>query len=319
MKTSQLLVILAALTVLPLSLVAQDAAEPPAADDPVVVSIYGKEYTAGDIARIRKRIPTQFQQQTQHMSNRAFLETFGYLHALSHLAEQSGLEEKEPYKTQLAFNNMNFLAQAYLQEMRGEIEVTSEDVERYYQEHLNEYKEVRVSAIYLNYTPVPELAEKQGKPVVPEMEAWGKAEKLAAELRAGADFAELAREHSEDAASAEKGGDLGYFKPDDQLSQKIKETIFAMEEGQSLEPGQGWRALLLVQGDRSEGATARRGQGGVPRPGSRRQDAGAPRGDPQGSQDRGQGSVVSRRGAQPPVSRRLDRLISLLYRCGWAT
>ncbi len=232
MKTRQLLVIPAALCALSLGLGAQPAEAPGEADDPVVVSIYGREYTAADIASIRKRIPTQFQQQTQHMNNRAFLETFGYLHALSHLAEESGLSEKEPYRTQLEFNNMNFLAQAYLQDMRGEIEVSEEDVENYYEAHKNDFKEVRVSAIYLNYTPVPELAEKQGKPVIPEMEAWGKAEKLLGELRAGADFAELAREHSEDAASAEKGGDLGFFKPDDQLSQKVKETIFAMDEGQ---------------------------------------------------------------------------------------
>ena len=229
MKTKQLLMIAGVLCALSLPLAGQT-------DDPVVVSIYGREYTASDIAGIRKRIPTQFQKQTQHMSNRAFLDTFGYLHALSHLAKEAGLEEKEPYRTQLDFNNMNFLAQAYLQEMRGEIEVSEDDIQRYYDEHQNDFKEVRVSAIYLNYTPVPELAEKQGKPVIPEMEAWGKAEKLLAELRAGADFAELAREHSDDEASAAKGGDLGFFKPSDQLSEKIKQTIFAMNAGEISNP-----------------------------------------------------------------------------------
>jgi len=235
MKTNQLLLITGISCALASSLGAQsaDKAESPAdAKDPIVVSIYGHDYTAQDIANIRKRIPTQFQQQTQHMSNRAFLETFGYLHALSHLAKEAGLQEKEPYKTQLEFNEMNFLAQAYLQDMRGDIKVTDEDVQQYYEQHKNEYKEVRVSAIYLNYTPVPELAEKQGKPVVLEKDAWGNAEQLLADLRGGADFAELAREHSEDPASAEKGGDLGFLKPTDQLSPKVKEAIFKLDEGQ---------------------------------------------------------------------------------------
>ena len=42
-------------------------------------------------------------------------------------------------------------------------------------------------------------------------EARAKAEKLLADLRGGADFAALAKAHSEDPGSADKGGDLGFF------------------------------------------------------------------------------------------------------------
>ena len=42
-------------------------------------------------------------------------------------------------------------------------------------------------------------------------EARAKAEKWLADLRGGADFAVLAKEHSEDPGSAAKGGDLGFF------------------------------------------------------------------------------------------------------------
>ena len=38
--------------------------------------------------------------------------------------------------------------------------------------------------------------------------------KLKSQLDAGADFAQLAKEYSEDVNSAAKGGDLGYLKPD---------------------------------------------------------------------------------------------------------
>ncbi len=43
-----------------------------------------------------------------------------------------------------------------------------------------------------------------------EAEARAKAEDLLRQLRAGADFAALAREHSQDTATAPRGGDLGY-------------------------------------------------------------------------------------------------------------
>ncbi|XVJ71728.1 MAG: peptidylprolyl isomerase [Rhizobacter sp.] len=45
--------------------------------------------------------------------------------------------------------------------------------------------------------------------VTPESRA--KAEKILADLKSGADFAAVAKEHSADKGSAEKGGDLGYF------------------------------------------------------------------------------------------------------------
>jgi parvulin-like peptidyl-prolyl isomerase len=83
---------------------------------------------------------------------------------------------------------------------------------------------------------VPELAEKQGKPVVLESAALEKAQGLYEQADAGADFAQLAHGNSEDLASAEKGGDLGYFKPTDPLSAAIKNTVFAMEVGQTSEP-----------------------------------------------------------------------------------
>jgi parvulin-like peptidyl-prolyl isomerase len=147
------------------------------------------------------------------------------------------MAEKEPYKTQLWFNTINFLAQAYLNQLNTTLEIDDQDVTEYYEQHTGEYEEKRVSAIYLEYDPLPELAEKQGRKPVTEQDAWAKSEKLLAEMRDGADFAALAKEHSTDSASAEKGGDLGFFSPDDQsLSPEVKKAIFALGEGQISTP-----------------------------------------------------------------------------------
>lgn len=61
------------------------------------------------------------------------------------------------------------------------------------------------------------------------------AEALLQQLRDGADFAELAQEHSEDTVSAEKGGDLGLF-PRGQMVAPFDEAVFALEVGALSEP-----------------------------------------------------------------------------------
>jgi len=241
MNTCKLLLCAALASV---SLLAQTPTE--VSPDEVVVSVGEREFTAGHIARIRASLPEQFKKNTAQMDNKTFLETFGYLQALAKLAEDENVLEVEPYKSQFEFNRTNFLAQIYLTMINSTLEINDEDVDAYYEQHKNKYTQLRLSAIYLNYTPIPELAEKQGNPVVAERDAWEKAESLALQLRQGADFAELAREHSDDKTSAEKGGDLGLFKPDAPLSDAIKEAVFKLQPGQVSAPVKdGGRYLLF--------------------------------------------------------------------------
>ena len=66
-------------------------------------------------------------------------------------------------------------------------------------------------------------------------DARGQADALRAELEDGADFAELAREHSADAATASSGGDLGAVARGD-LPRDMEEAVFALSEGEVSAP-----------------------------------------------------------------------------------
>jgi peptidyl-prolyl cis-trans isomerase D len=72
------------------------------------------------------------------------------------------------------------------------------------------------------------------KPGEPEA-AWGEAERraneTAARVRAGADFAELAKELSDDPTSAARGGDLGFFGRG-QMDPEFEAAAFALQEGE---------------------------------------------------------------------------------------
>jgi len=65
--------------------------------------------------------------------------------------------------------------------------------------------------------------------------ARAEAEEVLERLDGGAAFAELAQEHSDDRASAEEGGDLGWFTRDD-LAPAVTDAAFGMESGEVAGP-----------------------------------------------------------------------------------
>jgi parvulin-like peptidyl-prolyl isomerase len=84
-------------------------------------------------------------------------------------------------------------------------EPTPAEVQNYYEQHLDLFTEpekLRLSVILLKVDP--------SLPVDEWKQAYDEAQKLADQIKAGADFAELARKYSGD-KSAKNGGDMGYL------------------------------------------------------------------------------------------------------------
>lgn len=78
-------------------------------------------------------------------------------------------------------------------------------------------------------------------------DARARIDALAAQLAAGADFAELAREHSEDSLSAPDGGDLGWIERD-LLVPALETAFFELEAGEVSAPVEsnfGWHLAKL--------------------------------------------------------------------------
>ena len=87
------------------------------------------------------------------------------------------------------------------------VKLTPTAVEDYLKEHQDEYTRpqvIRAQQILLTLPPKATDAERQ--------QATQKAQALLGQAKAGEDFAGLARAHSQDAASRDKGGDLGLVR-----------------------------------------------------------------------------------------------------------
>ncbi len=81
-------------------------------------------------------------------------------------------------------------------------------------------------------------------------EALDKANGYIQQLKEGASFAELAKQHSEDSLSAEKGGEIGFIAPGDFTSQELEDALFSLKVGEHSKPirtEQGIQILALEE------------------------------------------------------------------------
>lgn len=111
--------------------------------------------------------------------------------------------------------------------VRAELEITDDEVRRYYDEHADEFsreEQVRARHILLFVSP-----ERSAEQAAAELEA------LKGRIEAGEDFASLARELSEDEGSKANGGDLGYFGRG-QMTPAFEEAAFGAEPGSLVGP-----------------------------------------------------------------------------------
>ena len=121
------------------------------------------------------------------------------------------------------------------------------DVRAYYDNNLDQYTEevdLRVSHILLR-TQDRELAEVRAQ-----------AESIAAEARDGADFAELARRHSEDEGTREAGGDLGRIARG-QMVPEFEGAAFALEQDEVSDPVTSMFGVHVIKATEKTGGTTR--------------------------------------------------------------
>jgi parvulin-like peptidyl-prolyl isomerase len=127
--------------------------------------------------------------------------------------------------------------------VRSRVSISDDDIKTYYEQNVKSTgvdRKVHASHIFVT---IPDGATVQQ---VEEKRAF--AAQLVQKARAGEDFAKLAREHSEDAATRKEGGDLGWFGRG-ALPSAVEEIVFNMEPGEVRGPiraERGFHVLKLV-------------------------------------------------------------------------
>jgi len=177
-------------------------------------------------------------QEEQEKVIKDIIDRYGSKENLQAVLKQNGISN-EKFKKDIT----NEVKMRKLVEMLGSVNVTDAEVKKFYKENPDrfEYPEkVRASHILISANPkeIESLIkadkenanlskEEVAKKVNEKMNAQkAKAEKILAMVKANPkDFEKIARENSEDPASGQKGGDLGFFAYKDMVEPFSKEAF----------------------------------------------------------------------------------------------
>jgi len=110
-------------------------------------------------------------------------------------------------------------------EVAPRINVSNQEIRKFYDQHKQELaqpEQIQLSEILISTDQAGDDEQKLNA-------AKAKAEDLLKQIRAGADFADLAKKESQDPSGAQ-GGDLGTF-PRGKLAKQLEDVTFAMKKG----------------------------------------------------------------------------------------
>jgi peptidyl-prolyl cis-trans isomerase C len=242
MKLCLLLAALAA------TLCAQGPAPAGVPPDTVVAKVDGKDVTAGEVRKILEDAGPQFAQAFRANPTVAVRDFF----VISFLAEEGEklkLAEQSPWKEQLEISRVNLIANAMVNHERDNFGISTEEIEKYYERNQAHYEQAKIKVISITFKPpVPsgtspdavkaaaEAFVKGARNTRPEEEAKTLAADIVKQARAGADFAQLVAQYSDDPISKASGGDFGVVKSTSSYPNDIKKAVFALKPGEVSDP-----------------------------------------------------------------------------------
>lgn len=186
-----------------MALVAGAAAQAASNTDPVVMTVGSEHLTASQFNALLQTMPAE-RRAVALAHKREVAQQYAQLLALDEEAHKRGLDKTAEFKAEVRLARQQTLADALLQQLQDQNKPSPGQVEAYYDAHRAEYERAKVAHILVSYQGATNSTSKLTK-----AEAQAKINGIAAQLKAGADFAALAKADSDDTGSKDRGGELG--------------------------------------------------------------------------------------------------------------
>jgi peptidyl-prolyl cis-trans isomerase SurA len=185
----------------------------------------------------------------------------------SKLNELKAPYTQEQFQKQLADRHMTLddlkaqirqdlsIQKLFNKEITSHINITDKDVADFYNANKASFNlvepQIHLAQILVTATPNPEVRNLKNDKAQNDEQAKTKIEMLLARIRQGEDFSMLAQNYSEDPASAQNGGDLGFISQSalDKASPDVRKLVMSTPPGQVsgiLHSPEGYRILKVI-------------------------------------------------------------------------
>src|ERR1700742_3665173 len=201
-----------------------------AEDNPVLAKVNGAEIRQSDVALAEEELGPSLAQMDPATKKENVLAFLIDMKIVAKAAEDKKIEDRPDFKARLAFTR-NRLLMDNLLASEGKAATTDEALKKVYDEAAKQITgEQEVHARHI-------LVETEDE-----------AKEIEAELKKGADFAELAKKKSKDPGASD-GGDLGFFTKD-QMVPEFSAVAFSLEPGKISDPVKtqfGWHIIKVEE------------------------------------------------------------------------
>lgn len=218
-------IILAALMVFPAAVLADPA--------PEVLATVGEEtITRADLEARTAMLPPQIRSRFETPTGRQqLLDQVVLVSLLSQEARSLGIDKQDEVAKRIKEMTDNIIVQELTrQQVPTDISIPDEEIAAYYEANKNDFvraEQINASVIMFAAPPTIGPEEKEKKQNL--------ARETLARLKKGADFAEVAREVSEDQRTQRRGGITGFFaegRRTRMYGKKFEEVAFALKQGE---------------------------------------------------------------------------------------
>jgi peptidyl-prolyl cis-trans isomerase C len=205
-------------------------AGPVRAEDKVLAKVNGSEIRQSDVALAEEELGPSLAQMDPATKDENVLAFLIDMKIVAKAAEDKKIADTDDFKKRMAFTRNRLLMDSLLAS-EGKAATTDESMKKVYEDASKQ---------------ISGEQEVHARHILVETEDEAKA--VEAELKKGADFAELAKKKSKDPGASD-GGDLGFFTKD-QMVPEFSEAAFKLEPGQISDPVKsqfGWHVIKVEE------------------------------------------------------------------------
>src|ERR1700742_272958 len=202
-----------------------------AEDNPVLAKVNGAEIRQSDLALAEEELGPSLAQMDPATKKENVLAFLIDMKIVAKAAEDKKIEDRPEFKSRLAFTRSRLLMDNLLAS-EGKAAATDDAMKKVYEDAAKQ---------------ISGEQEVHARHILVETEDEAKA--IEAELKKGADFAELAKAKSKDPGGAADGGDLGFFTKD-QMVPEFSAVAFSLEPGKISDPVKsqfGWHVIKVEE------------------------------------------------------------------------